>query len=123
MSDRDFSARVLVVSDDRSSGEELRQGLPAGYVVDSCLDARAGWAILQGIRPDIVVVDLQTGSAGGFALARDMSQDPRLARVPVLMLLERRQDEWLARTAGATAFCVKPLGTDDLVREVTALVS
>jgi CheY-like chemotaxis protein len=72
--------------------------------------------------PDAAIVDIHTGSAGGYGLAKDMSQEPRLSKVPVLMLLERAQDTWLARQAGAALIKVKPVSSADLVREALAMM-
>ena len=52
-----------------------------------------------------------------------MSQSPRLRDVPTLMLLERVQDAWLAREAGATAYLTKPVDAGELVTETLALLS
>ena len=51
-----------------------------------------------------------------------MSQNPRLKDVPVLMLLQRREDAWLSRQGSADAFLVKPVAGDVLVREALALI-
>lgn len=68
-------------------------------------------------------MDIQTGSAGGFALAKEMSFDARLAKIPILMLLERDQDTWLALQAGAAAIRTKPIDSSDLARATLSLAS
>ena len=112
---------VLVVSDDPHLREEAEFGFAEETDVTLALDARDAWRYLATSAPDAVVVDLQTGSAGGFALVRDMKADTRLKEVPALILLEREQDTWLARQAGASAVRVKPLEVSDLVDEVARL--
>jgi DNA-binding response OmpR family regulator len=111
--------RLLVVSDDRKVREELRYGLPADFEVDIVTDAREAWTHMSGTIPWAVVVDLQTGSAGGYGLARDMSEKARLAHVPVVMLLERPQDEWLAKQAGAAACLVKPVNAQHILQALS----
>jgi uncharacterized protein YecT (DUF1311 family) len=64
---------------------------------------------------------MQTGNAGGYALARHMSESEALARIPTLILLQRTQDAWLATRSGATASCTKPLAPGQLAREAVAL--
>lgn len=73
--------------------------------------------------PSAVVVDLQTGSAGGYGLARDMGLNDRLAQVPVVMLLERDQDAWLARQAGARFVRLKPVEATSLFKDLRELLS
>jgi DNA-binding response OmpR family regulator len=72
--------------------------------------------------PSAVVVDLQTGSAGGVSLLREMQQHASLSSIPVLVLLEREQDAWLANNFGAAAHLTKPVQTSELVSTVLALL-
>jgi CheY-like chemotaxis protein len=111
---------VLVVSDDPLVREQARFGFPSGVTVAHARDARDGWQLLRTIDPSVVIVDLQTGGAGGFGLARDMATDSELAQIPVVILLERKQDEWLAAKAGASSWHTKPLTTGALVKAALA---
>ena len=113
---------LLVVSDDPAVREEMIYGAPSGVRILSANDAREAWRLMADTRPGAAVVDLQTGSAGGFALLRDMAADERLRNVPVMMLLERKQDSWLARQAGAADFRVKPVEAEPLVSDSLALI-
>ncbi len=114
---------VVVVSDDPHVREELEHGFPSGVVVRMAIDAREAWGLMDHATPSVVVVDLQTGSAGGFALSKDMHDVLRLARVPILMLLDRRQDEWLAKQAEATAVRLKPIEVTRLVGDVMSMMT
>ena len=115
------STHVLVVSDDPLIHEEARFGFPVDVTIKCTGDAREAIAWMKDVRPAAVVVDIQTGSAGGFALARDMAQTARLRDVPICMLLEREQDRWLALQAGAGLVRLKPIETSDLVSDVLEL--
>ncbi|HEX2195792.1 MAG TPA: hypothetical protein VHJ76_02605, partial [Actinomycetota bacterium] len=94
---------VLVVTDDPALQREARFAFPSDFDVVAVRDAREALSELDQWTPAVLVVDLLAGSAGGYALGSDMSQDRRLENVPMLMLVDRRQDEWLARQAGADA--------------------
>ncbi|HEV2756587.1 MAG TPA: hypothetical protein VG318_12525 [Actinomycetota bacterium] len=113
---------VLVVTDDPSLGREAELAFPSDFDVVTVPDARAAWQELQVWTPAALVVDLLAGSAGGFALGSDMAQEARLRDVPMLMLLDRHQDEWLARQAGADATRTKPIDPFDLVATTLDLV-
>lgn len=113
--------KVAVVTGDEQVQEEVRFGFPSGVEVTILSDARAAWDWMHDKTPSVAIVDIQTGNAGGFGLARDMAQDPKLAEVPILMLIERRQDEWLAEQAGAASHRIKPVDADELVAEVLRL--
>jgi CheY-like chemotaxis protein len=114
---------VLVVTDDALIADEVRYGFPSGVEVDVALDAGEAWQSMRDKIPSVAVLDFRSGNAGGFSLASDMTNSPRLAGVPVLMLLEREQDSWLAEQAGATLYRIKPLDTSALVRDVMDVAS
>jgi DNA-binding response OmpR family regulator len=113
---------VLVVSDDPRVGEEIDYGAPSHVKAEIVPDSRAAWSRLQLMTPAVVVVDIQTGSAGGYGLARDMRADRRFSDTPILMLLERDQDGWLAKQAGASLWRTKPVEVSTLVGELLSLV-
>jgi DNA-binding NarL/FixJ family response regulator len=74
---------------------------------------------------DVAIFDLQIGSMGGMAVTMSMRLDEssgRLPHVPVLMLLDRRPDVFLARRAGAEGWVVKPLDPIRLRKAVNALL-
>lgn len=110
----DSEAHILVVSDDPNVRAAVEFGFPFAAQVSVVTDAREALTHLVGEGHDLVIVDLQTGSAGGFALLREMQSSTQVADVPVVMLLERPQDVWLARQAGAVATRVKPIGAQSL---------
>jgi DNA-binding response OmpR family regulator len=116
------SIRVLVVTDQDTVRNALRYGFPDDFEVAFVIDSREALRSLPEIAPSVVVVDLQTGSAGGYGLARDMSEDARWAHVPIVMLLEREQDMWLAHQAGARVAVTKPVAAGRLINDIRALV-
>ena len=113
--------RVLFVSRDERVIDEAEHAFGPDVEVLFAADARDAEARLSDDVPAAVVVDLATGKAGGYALARDMSQFESLKNVPVLILLERQQDQWLAKEAGATLVRTKPLDAARLAADVRGL--
>jgi chemosensory pili system protein ChpA (sensor histidine kinase/response regulator) len=109
---------LLVVSDDQSVMDEFEFGSTAAATIEFASDAREAWNRLVERVPLAVIVDLQSGSAGGFALARDMKADGRFADIPVVILLERDQDAWLARQAGALFYRTKPVEADRVITDI-----
>ncbi|MEM9034684.1 MAG: response regulator [Actinomycetota bacterium] len=76
--------------------------------------------------PDLVVCDLQIGTMGGMAVTIDLRHEAgagRLPHVPVLMLLDRQADVYLARRSGADAWMVKPLDAFRVRRAVDAALA
>ena len=113
---------LLVVTADPALEREAQFAFPADFDVVVVRDAREAADELAAWTPAAVVVDLLSGSAGGYALGSDMSQDARLAQVPLVMMLDRHQDRWLAERGGAAACLIKPIDTAELVEGVLDLV-
>ncbi len=75
---------------------------------------------------DLVIVDMQMGNMGGMAVCLELRLEESytdLAHVPVLMLLDRRPDVFLARRSGAEGWLVKPLDPLRLRRATRALLA
>jgi CheY-like chemotaxis protein len=115
------SKTVLVVSDDHAMCSEITYAFPDAVTVSFAHDAREALQVLRETIPSVVIMDIRTGSAGGYGLARDMAANDRLRNVPRFLLLERSQDSWLAKQAGATLSRVMPIPNDELVEEALAL--
>jgi len=62
--------------------------------------------------PDLAVLDQQVGNMGAMAITshlRNEESGGRLPHVPVIVLLDRVHDVFLARRSGADGWLVKPL--------------
>src|SRR5207253_3703278 len=76
--------------------------------------------------PELVVLDLQIGNMGGMAVCMALRLEEgagRLPRVPVLMLLDRTVDEFLARRSDADGWLVKPIDAFRLRKAAAAVVA
>ena len=104
---------VLLASDADWLIEEVRSALS-----DPGTDVtvvRAGADVRNAVStqsPELVILDLQIGNMGGMATCMDLQLEigaGRITHVPILMLLDRSADVYLARQAGAQGWLVKPL--------------
>jgi DNA-binding response OmpR family regulator len=104
---------VLVASDAPSLRREIAAAIEGPGV--EVLEAPSGRHVAQIVRddpPDLVVVDMQMGSMGGMAVCLELRLEESyldVPHVPVLMLLDRRPDVFLARRSEAEGWLVKPL--------------
>lgn len=74
---------------------------------------------------DLCIADMQVRSMGGMAITRavkDAWMQAGLRPVPIVLLLDRTADEFLAKRSGADAWLVKPFTAQDL-RSVLAQVT
>lgn len=75
-------------------------------------------------RYDAIVVDLQVGSMGGMAVVRalrDAIVGGDVRPTPIVLLLDRHVDAFLAKRAGAAGWLVKPFTSQDLRTALEAL--
>jgi DNA-binding response OmpR family regulator len=104
---------VLIVSDAASIRDEVRAAISdPGTTVREVDAGKQVLAAVQERVPDLAVIDLQIGNMGGMAACLDLRLEEsadRLPHVPVLMLLDRRPDVFLARRSQADGWLVKPL--------------
>jgi len=122
--------KVLLVSPDPESRElmalavagiERRLGTPLEFL--EATDGERGIAVAFRERPDAVVADEIASRAGAFALAKDLRGAPEPYPGAIVILLDRRQDAWLAAWAGADAWYVKPVDPFALADRLLELVS
>jgi len=119
-------ADILVATDSEAVYDEIRSVVEgAGTTVRW---VRRGEAVRDEMnsRPaDLVICDMQIGTMGGIAVAMDLRLESDAGRVeprPVLLVLDRRPDVFLARRSGAHGWLVKPLDPIHLRRAVAALL-
>jgi DNA-binding NarL/FixJ family response regulator len=117
---------VLIASDSRNVRDEVRAVLGArDYTVR---EVNTGALVVRAVQertPDLLVCDFQIGNMGGMAITLELRLEEsggRLDHVPVLLLVDRRPDVFLARRSEAEGFLVKPLDPIRLRRAVTALL-
>lgn len=120
-------AKVLLVADAPWAINDVRASLSdAGYDLVLVTDPREAADARLEEDPDIVLIDLQVGSMGGFAVVRDLRDAAAAAGeppVPAVLLLDRSVDTFLAGRSGADAWLLKPVASFELrsvVDELTA---
>lgn len=117
---------VLVVSDSAKVRAEVINALadPTVGVRELTRGAEVRSAVAAKA-PSLVVLDQQIGKMGGMATCLDLRLEEsggRLPHVPVLLLLDRRADVFLARRAVADGWVVKPLDSIRLARAMQRLL-
>ena len=120
-------ADLLIVTDSPRVYDEVTAAVEEpGINVRWVRAGAAAIPALQEAPADLVVSDLQVGSMGGYAVAMDIALEAgagRLDPVPVLLLLDRRADVFLARRIGVTGWLIKPLDPLRVRAAVQALLA
>ena len=110
-SGREKSAISILVVDDSLTTRTLEKSIleAHGYKVLIAVD---GLDALEKMRiqiPDLVISDIQMPRLDGFGLLQALKKDPRLERIPVIMVtsLDRPEDQERGLSLGAGAYIVK----------------
>lgn len=116
---------IVIASDAPSVRAEVASVL--GGPDTELVEVHTGYDVAPAVdeyEPDLVVVDMQMGNMGAMAVCVNLRLEAsygNLPEVPVLMLLDRRADVFLARRSGAEGWVVKPLDPIRLRQAATAL--
>ena len=119
--------KFLVVADEAWARNEVHAAVtePDVELIDhDDPTTAAATAVEAGV--DAVIVDLQTKAMGGMAVTRavrNATGSRETAGIPVVMLLDRSADVFLARRAGASAWVTKPFTSRDLGSAIEAAIS
>jgi DNA-binding response OmpR family regulator len=104
---------IIVASDAPSVRCEVAAAL--GEPGIDLVEVHTGHDVVRSVKehaPELVVVDMQMGNMGAVAVCMELRLEAsygNLPEVPVLILVDRRADVFLARRAGAEGWLVKPL--------------
>jgi len=99
---------------------ERRVGEPIEFL--EARDGERARRLAMRERPDAIVAEEFASREGAFSLARTLRGDAEPFVGAILLLLDRRQDEWLARWSGADAWYVKPVDPFALADRLVELV-
>ncbi|HSB67718.1 MAG TPA: response regulator [Candidatus Methylomirabilis sp.] len=108
---------VLVVDDSPTMRGLLRTALSAGgYDTIEAADGYEGLARLQAQPVRAILTDVNMPRMDGLSFLRQVRQEPRFARTPILVLTTEAAPEVKAagKEAGATGWIVKPFRPEQL---------
>ncbi len=101
---------ILVVDDDLMSLEMLVSILEQEYRVVKAQSGAAALALLEQLRPDLILLDLVMPEMDGYTLFQRIKEQPALADTPVLFLtcMTEEQFEVKGLELGAVDYIAKP---------------
>ncbi|MCB4771643.1 hybrid sensor histidine kinase/response regulator [Ancylobacter sp. Lp-2] len=118
--------RVLVVDDSLTVRELERKLLDQhGYVVEIAVDGMDGWNAVRSEAFDLVVTDVDMPRMDGIELVTLIKRDPRLNRLPVMIVSykDREEDRRRGLDAGADYYLTKSSFHDEtLIHAVEDLI-
>jgi CheY-like chemotaxis protein len=111
--------KALIVDDNRQMADTLAQMLGILDIeAGTAYGSRSALVALKETVPDIVFLDLNMPGVTGFDVLMFIKREPRLEKVPVVVVSSDDQPESVERAhqAGASGYIVKP-PTIDVIEE------
>jgi CheY-like chemotaxis protein len=118
-------AYILVVDDDVNLLQMVRLMLSrVGHEVETARDGEKGIGLAGELQPDLAIIDVMMPELSGYDVVRRMREDPKTARIPIIILTARSQpmDKHMALNAGANSFLSKPVSSQELTERVEAVL-
>jgi len=100
---------------------QVRAALSGAHEIVSVTDPYAAEEAATAEGADLAIVDMQVGSMGGMAITRSL-KGATPGAVPIVLLLDRRADAFIARRSGADAWLLKPFTAQELRSVLAAAV-
>jgi DNA-binding NarL/FixJ family response regulator len=115
--------RVLLADDQalvRSGFRALLGSQPDLEVVGEAADGAEALARVRDLVPEVVLMDIRMPGTDGLAATREITADPALAGVRVIVLTTFTEDSYVfdAIRHGASGFLVKDSEPEDLIRAI-----
>lgn len=117
--------KAMVVDDSLTMRKVLARLLEReGFEVLVAKDGMDAMQLLQTVVPDVILTDIEMPRMDGFGLARNIRDDARTAKTPLIMISSRTADKHqnTARDIGVDAFFGKPVHDDELIAKVNELI-
>ncbi len=118
-------ASVLIV-DDQEIGRITLEGflLPLGYELHFAASGQDALAMLAGLHPDVILLDVMMPGMSGFDVCRHIRADTRWRDIPVILVtaLDDRKSKIEGLEAGADDFISKPVDWAELRARVQTTV-
>jgi two-component system, chemotaxis family, response regulator Rcp1 len=124
---------ILLVEDNPGDVRLTREALKEGKVLNNlhvAMDGMEALAFLKkegdhqrAVRPDIILLDLNLPKKDGREVLAEIKADPRLRRIPVVILTTSKAEEDVIKTYDLHANCyiTKPVDLDQFITVVQSI--
>ena len=122
MADDVMAMNVLLIEDDPTVGNHIRQGLEeAGHACHVFNDGEAGMYEAMAQRHDVIILDIMLPTRDGFSILEQLRNEN--IATPVLLLSAKGQveDKVKGLRTGANDYLTKPFAFEELLARVEGL--
>jgi len=114
--------RILVVEDDKSTAEYIRDGLiEAGHNIDVAADGMDGMYLATEQKYDVLIVDRMLPRLDGLAVIQALRSSGNTTPVLVLSSLAKVEERVKGLRSGGDDYLVKPFAFSELLARIETL--
>lgn len=129
MSDSAEAIHILIVEDNPGDARLAEEALTEGKVSNKITLAKDGVEAMDYLKnednpcPDLIFLDLNLPKMNGKDVLAEIKKDPRLKRIPVIILTTSNADEDISSTYDLHANCyiTKPVGFDQFIEVIQSV--
>ncbi|MCK4977948.1 MAG: response regulator [Anaerolineales bacterium] len=117
------SATILYIEDNPDNRLLVRRILQAeDYTVLDADNANQALEILQGQRPDLILMDINLPEIDGYALTTQLKDQPGMRDIPIIALTANvmKGDRERTMEAGCDGYIQKPVDVDKLPHQIAS---
>jgi two-component system response regulator MprA len=116
---------VLVVDDDDDLRSTVAEALELeGYGVAAAANGRQALdALLGGLRPDVILLDMMMPEMDGLAFRAEQRQHPEVASIPIVIFTAYGVERDTAEQLDAQAVLRKPLRLSDMTSTIAQVIA
>ena len=118
-----FQSHILVIEDDPSLRELLRQNLEfEGYRTSVAMDGKQGLSMAESLSVDLIILDLMLPRISGIEVCKQLRAQGN--PLPILMLTARdtQMDKIRGLKTGADDYLTKPFDLMELLARIEAML-
>jgi len=119
-----MTPKLLLVEDEAPVREMLKFALAdEDFEILEAADAGEGFTIMQGQRPDLILLDWMLPGMSGMEFARRLKKDAANRNIPIIMLTARaEEDDKIKGLQEADDYITKPFSTRELKARIRAVL-
>lgn len=119
------SAKILIIDDEPEITEIVETFLTeAGYIVAVENSPLKAVSKAKEFKPDVVLLDIMMPGRDGYAVCKELKQDPDFADTPIIFLTgkDREDDQGRSFQSGGDMYIKKPFSCERLLEIVNIVL-
>lgn len=115
-----FRKRIILVDDVKFTLITTKDRLKNYYDVYPAQSAKDMYELLENMRPDLILLDINMPDVDGYEVLRKLKTDERYSDIPVIFLSSQSDRESVLKgiSMGADAHVCKPFTVEGLIENI-----